>query len=326
MVLQIGSMAVKAVFNGAGLLSGLGKTSDKFKEVSQRSKSTTTEMKRMRGGAHQLRNALAAIGVGGFTALMMSAPQLAGSLAKIKYEMQQLAWSVGKHLKPALDAVATILQGIRTGDWATVTQGVKDLTDSLLTLADKAITIVVDTVFGEGTAEKTKDDFSRWYNKITTAWEEGDVWTLMLGAIEPVIWALERLWDTGIKIGNWLKTESGQFAVGNIALQTMPGGKAAVATGGFIARMLGYGKEEKKPEYRSYQVGGYVPQTGLYQLHAGETVTMKGSSGMGGSGGSSNITIDFSGANINLASGIELDEFADSISKKIAEKQQGLTY
>ena len=42
MVLAIGSMAVKAVFNGGGLLSGLAKTGDKLKEVSQRSKSTTT--------------------------------------------------------------------------------------------------------------------------------------------------------------------------------------------------------------------------------------------------------------------------------------------
>ena len=90
----IGSMAVKGVFQAGSLLSGLGSMGGKLKEVQQRSKSTTTEMKRMTKGAHTLRNALAAIGIGGFTALLLATPQLAGALAKIKYEMMRIAWSV----------------------------------------------------------------------------------------------------------------------------------------------------------------------------------------------------------------------------------------
>lgn len=317
MVLNIGSMAVKAVFNGAGLLSGLGKTSDKFKEVSQRSKSTTTEMKRMRHGAHTLRNALAAIGVGGFTALMMSAPQLAGSLAKIKYEMQQLAWSVGKHLKPALDSFATILRGIRTGDWSVVNQGIKDLANSLLTLVDKAIIVTIDTIFGEGTAEQTKTDFNNWIDSLEAAWDDRDLPTLIKVALwEPIAWAGEKLAEFQKGMMESLEGESG----------AAKGARARGVIKSVIEFGESFGEMQMGDVHGSRQVGGYVPQTGLYNLHAGETVTMKGSNGMSAASGVSNITLDFSGANINLASGIELNEFANQISLKIAERQNSLTY
>ncbi len=194
MVVQIGSLAIRGVFKAGSLLSGLGKTAGKLKEVKQRGKSTTTEMKRMTGQTHLLSKAMAAIGIAGFSALLMTTPQLAGSLAKIKTEMMLLAWSVGKHLKPALDAVATILRGIRTGDWSVVKQGVKDLADSLLTLTGKVITVVVDTIFGEGTAAKTKADFDRWLTSLEDAWEERDLPTLIkVGLWEPIKWAGEKL-------------------------------------------------------------------------------------------------------------------------------------
>jgi len=50
MVPIVGSLAIRGVFKAGGLLSGLGSTSGKLKEVQQRSKSTTTEMKRMTKG------------------------------------------------------------------------------------------------------------------------------------------------------------------------------------------------------------------------------------------------------------------------------------
>ena len=314
----IGSMAVKGVFQAGSLLSGLGSTSGKLKEVQQRSKSTSTEMKRMTGQANVLKTALAAIGVAGFSALLMTTPQLAGALARIKVEMQLIAWSIGKHLKPALDAVAMILNGIRTGDWSTVLKGIEDLTASVINLAAMAGTIVLDLIFGEGAAEQVYGDFTRWRDKLMTAWREGDVFSLMHAAIQPVIWALERLWETGLKIGNWLKTEAGQFAVGKSMIAAMPGAEAAIGMGGFIARA-------GERYLGGRQVGGMIGQTGMYKMHAGETVNMAGS-GSGGVGGTTDITVDFSGANINLAGGIQLDQFADAISMKIAEKQQSLTY
>jgi hypothetical protein len=327
MVVALGSMAIKGVFKAGSLLSGLGKTSSKLKEVKQRGKSTTTEMKRMTGQTHLLSKAMAAIGVAGFSALLMTTPQLAGSLAKIKHEMTMLAWSIGKHLKPALDAVATILRGIRTGDWSTVKQGIEDLTTAVVNLIAKAGTFVIDLVFGEGTAAKVADDFQRWWEKINKAYEEGNLFVFMLAAIEPVIWALERLWDVGIKIGNWLKTDAGKFATGKMMIQSIPGGSALMELFGFYARGGGYGRSTKTTtDKKGYQTGGLVPRTGLYKLHAGETVTMQGSSPHEGAGGPTSITLDFSGANINLASGIELNDFAEVISNKIAERQHSLTY
>jgi hypothetical protein len=70
--------------------------------------------------------------------------------------------------------------------------------------------------------------------------------------------------------------------------------------------------------------GLYVPSDGLYRLHAGENVTpansSQGSKGASG-GGPISIIVDFSNAAINLASGIDLDTFADTISNRIAERQ-----
>ena len=91
---MVGSMAIKGVFKAAGLLTGLGSTINKLKKTQMTSKSTTTEMKRMTNQTHLLRKALAMIGVAGFTNLLMQTPQLAGSLAKIKNELTQLAISI----------------------------------------------------------------------------------------------------------------------------------------------------------------------------------------------------------------------------------------
>lgn len=311
-------MAIKGVFQAGSLLSGLGTTSTKLKEVQQRSKSTTTEMKRMTSGANALKGALAAIGVAGFSALLLTTPQLAGSLAKIKSEMQRIAWSIGKHLKPALDAVATILRGIRTGDWSTVKQGVKDLADSLLTLVDKAITVTIDTIFGEGTAEQTKKDFNNWISGLETMWDTRDLPGLIkVGLWEPIAWAGEKLAEFQQQQIKALQGEEGaakgKWMRGAIwgTMETI--GEFATGT-------------PSKTEHGSYQTGGLVPRTGMYKLHAGETVTMQGSTPGGNAGGPTEINIDFSGANINLASGIELDQFANAISNQIAERQNSLTY
>ena len=319
----IGSMAVKGVFQAGSLLSGLGSTSGKLKEVQQRSKSTSTEMKRMTGQANMLKGALAAIGVAGFSALLMTTPQLAGALAKIKYEMQMIAWSIGKHLKPVLDSVSTILRGIRTGDWSVVIQGVKDLAEAVGTILigawEKVKTVVYDALM----SNKYIADFITWIESLKTAWNEGDLGGLIKTAlIEPFQW----LWDNGKTlfddIVRWAKWAAGEIA-GSIgpAIRQLPviGPMIGVAEAGI-------GFAERMHERGGRQVGGMIGQTGMYKMHAGETVTMAGSTPSGGVGGTTDITVDFSGANINLASGIQLDQFADAISKKIAERQQLLTY
>lgn len=83
---------------------------------------------------------------------------------------------------------------------------------------------------------------------------------------------------------------------------------------------------DKPANFSMSAVDGYavgtmaVPSTGMYKLHAGETVNPAGVS-RGSSGGSTNIVVDFGNAVINLASGIDLENLADTISNRIAEKQ-----
>ena len=321
----IGSMAIKGIFKGGGLLSGLGSTAGKLKEVQQRSKSTTTEMQRMTKGAHQVRNALALIGVGGFSALLMTTPQLAGSLAKIKNNMMLIAWSVGKHLKPALEAVNTILTGIRTGDWSTVIQGVKDLGAAVGTILLGAWEKVKTAIYDALMSNKYLADFTTWIESLITAWNDGDlVGVIKIALLEPFQW----LWDNGktlfddiVRWGKWCADELIKaFDPSKLPLI----GPMIGFTQRLIDREMTGGWSQGT--YGEGQVGiGSVPRTGMYKLHAGETVTMKGSTQSGGSG-SSNITVDFSGANISLGGGVQLDEFANAISMKIAERQQSLSY
>ena len=321
----IGSMAIRGVFQSGGLLSGLGKTSGKLKEVQQRSKSTTTEMKRMTSGANEVKKALALIGVAGFSALLMTTPQLAGALAKIKHEMQRIAWSIGKHLKPVLDAVATILRGIRTGDWSVIIQGVKDLVSEVGKLVAKAGKYVIDLVLEVPFFAGLWEDFTGWIDRMKTAWEEGDLLGLISGMMEPAKW-LQGIFDSiGEFLFNMGKNAIEKFIEGfksspttalyDTIMALLPAGtKPMVEFGGRVVdRELGKG-----------QTGLHVPRTGMYNLHAGETVTMRGSTPNGG--GANEIIIDFSGANINLASGIQLDQFAEVLSNKIAERQSSLTY
>jgi len=267
-------------------------------------------MKRMTKGAHTLRNALAAIGVAGFSALLLTTPQLAGALAKIKVEMQLIAWAIGKHLKPALDSVALILNGIRTGDWSTVTKGIKDLTMSIVGLIAKAGKFVIDLTFGEGTFSKMEIDFNNWVENLKIAWDKNDLGGLIKTT----------LWDTF----NWISTKIAdiQRRMSDIATSPEKGARHREFWSG-LSRKIGDFQRGVVPER---QVGGMIGQTGMYKMHAGETVTMAGSNPMGGIGGTTDINVDFSGATINLAGGIQLDQFAEAISMKIAERQQSLTY
>lgn len=455
-------MAIKGVFQAGSLLSGLGSTGTKLKEVQQRSKSTTTEMKRMTGQTQLLSKAMAMIGIAGFSALLMTTPQLAGSLAKIKYEMQMLAWSIGKHLKPAIDSVATILQGIRTGDWSTVKRGIEDLAESAWDLVESAGSVVIDVVFDKGTAEKTRSNFYNWVEEFKKNIKEKNIWVALwegsksfeawLHDREPAIikWcdkATEKFDKLATDLTNFVTPEwMKEIAREMVNFDNWLGRTIYEPIGidvnkpidifGLLPKYYG-----EKPLGKGQTGIGHIPRTGMYKLHEGETVTMRGSTphveskdntksdlvrsngpigdlnkwyskinkefgkvianltnsvisqqkketipqntnidtwtkknpyksligdlnksvdifgryhesyekktmDMEGSipshveetmdmkgtipqntvNGPTNITLDFSGANINLASGIELNDFADALSNKIAEKQNRLSY
>lgn len=329
----IASMAVKGIFKAGSLLSGLTKTAVKLKETGMRSKSTTTEMKRMTSHAKMLGSALTGISVAGFTALMMQAPQLAGSLAKIKTELKLMAYAVGAKLKPALDAVGTILRGIRTGDWTVVKQGIKDLTTALIELAAEAGEFILDVTFGEGTAEKVKTDFNNWIDGLKTAWEEGDLVGLIKGILwDPGAWLLTNSYEWGrdhlgpaiadVLKGAWDAAEAlygGSFKFGQRVAERY-GGEEGIWGHVPDWAHLGYDKESGQVYRGSRQVGGYSGQSELYNFNGGENATMGGMS----SNNPSTINIDFKGANIQAASEKDVEVLAERVGKEISLKQMGL--
>jgi len=203
-IAAIGSMMVQGVFKAGSLLSGVGSLTSKFKRAGQEGKSTATEMKRMTGHAHMLRNALALIGVGGFSALLMQTPALAGGLVKIKTEMMLMANIVGRALKPAVDAVATILQGIRTGDWSKVKAGVIDLGTELAILAGKAAEIVIDFIWGAGTGAKMLESLTKWSEDLHKAWTDNDLGQFL---VTLVFTPLEWVWNALIEFFGKLRDE-----------------------------------------------------------------------------------------------------------------------
>jgi hypothetical protein len=193
-IAAVGSMMVQGVFKGGSLLSGLSSMVGKFKGAQQEGKSTGTEMKRMTGHAHMLRNALALIGVGGFTALLTQTPALAGGLVKIKTEMMLIANAVGRLLKPSVDAVAKTLQGIRTGDWGKIKEGVADLSAELVILAGAAASIVVDFIWGEGTGAKMLESITTWSEELHKAWDDNDLGAFVVTlVVAPMQWVWDKL-------------------------------------------------------------------------------------------------------------------------------------
>ena len=320
MVVAVGSMIVKGVFKAGSLLTGLSSMKSKFKDAQQQGKSVTTEMKRMAGHAKMLGQALTGISVAGFMALMMTAPQLAGSLAKIKTELTLMAYAVGAKLKPALDAVGVILRGIRTGDWAVVKQGVKDLTTSLVELAAGVYTVVVDTIFGEGTAAKTKEAFVAWVAGIQEAWDTGTAFDL----VKAIVWPVAK--------GVWNKTLD---SAGNLRDKVLP---AAEHEGRmFKQNMDQHGILEAMRDMDYF--GKYMQLLGFDVLAGkkGEILRERGEIERaeyyehkygGGSAGEkpTTINIDFAGANINTVSEEDVETLADRIAKIFAIGQKFKLY
>lgn len=135
-------------FSGSSVIKGLKDIESKLNNNIKKSKDTDKAMTAMRESSHALRNSMALIGVGSFTALILTAPKLAGSLAKIKIEAQLIAWSIGKHLKPVLDAVGLILHGIRTGEWKEIKQGISDMFSGLKTVFTAGYNWIKKNIFG----------------------------------------------------------------------------------------------------------------------------------------------------------------------------------
>lgn len=357
MVLAVGSMVVRGAFKAGSLLTGLAKTVTGLKQTESESKSTTVAMDRMRGTTKKLAGALALIGVGGFAALMMTAPQLAGALMRIKMLMKMIAWSIGRHLKPLLDAVGKILHGIRTGDWSMIISGIKDAWEAVKGLVATSIEWikgVYNSIWEELEKRGIEKpqwliDIENWLGEIERIVKEKDWDALWDWIIQPFKWVWNKFMET--EMGGMVKkileevqkeeatiTSIGVF----IGKGILKGMKEALL--GPVDDLLsmkktrdkwrffsggksggeGFGGSWSEPD--SQQVGGMIPTTGLYHMHAGEYVTPSGVSKSHSGGGDTTINLDFSGAKFELGGGIQVQDFAKVLSEQIAEAQRDVTY
>lgn len=314
-IAAVGSMMVQGIFKGGSLLSGLSSMVGKFKGAQQEGKSTGTEMKRMTGHAHMLRNALALIGVGGFTALLTQTPALAGGLVKIKTEMMLIANAVGRVLKPAVDSVATILQGIRTGDWSKVKAGVVELAEALISIGS----VVIDVVLGEGTAAKAKEDFSNWVIGIQEAWNTGTLFDVAKAIIwPPTKWVYNHLKDifitAGEQVGRWAMIK-GQLFGQNVKQKGVSEALRDTQVIGKGMQLAGYDRAYQMKEDKIAAQGGPSEKAGWIwdQPKAIENQT-------------NNFNIDMQGITGNIEDPGILRKLADAVSNALRDEQKAVTY
>lgn len=349
MPIAVGSMLVKGIFKGGSLITGLAQTVTGLKQTEQEGKSTRTEMGRMTGVTKKLAGAFALIGVGGFTALMMTAPQLAAALFKIKMQLKLLAWSIGRHLKPLLDSVSKILKGIRTGDWSMIADGLRDAWSAVKGLISTAwdwIKSVYKSIWDQLLSGIDKPqwvtDIENWVLELERIIKEKDWAALWTWAIAPfkAVWNKFLETEMGGMVGKLLeeitKEEASIISIGTYIGEGILKGIYSTLTDP-LSNLLSMKKTrdtiheqvtvDKRGFGGGWQTAGMIPTTGLYHMHAGETVTSAGSAHHGtNASGNTTINLDFTGAEFKLASGVDIQTFAETLSEQIAASQQDVNY
>jgi len=301
-----------------------------------------------------------------FVGALTSSPYLIGAFTRMKVAVQMLFWELSKYLKPALDLVADGLVALTKGDWSGFKNTISDAwgyfvdilkgtwswikehspewVQDVMTWMENTYTVVVEWM------GKVKDFLldSEWVNE----GGEGGIWAkFKYATIEAFKWIVDNLlppWMTDLINGigewiddnaqivedTWLKLTSGipWFEIGTSAAKDFWAGAKEYLFGKSIDFTSPHsGTMSMDMNYLNNvtisgmaATGLYVPSDGIYRLHAGETVNPVGTSSKGGSGG--NIVIDFGNSVFNLASGIDIEELANTISQTIADKQAWEAY
>lgn len=116
MALEIGSMLIKAKFDGGGILSGLAGMNSKLKESTLAGKSATTEFKRMKGtlvGLAATAGLTAGVLLGMLTNAVMKSPFLAAALEKLKNQFMLFGNAIAKHVAPILEKLVDLIKWLR---------------------------------------------------------------------------------------------------------------------------------------------------------------------------------------------------------------------
>lgn len=156
---------------------------------------------------------------GGIVGLIMSSPRLFGAMAKISIELQLLSWAVGKHFRPILDAVAVLLNAIRTNNWDEVKENIvviyNKTKDVIYNLYNKwkefvsngitgisDIKEIINTVFVDLNTrlynylpDWLKMYYDQIYNVMITIKNKKYISALKMIFIDPLIWVFSKIID-----------------------------------------------------------------------------------------------------------------------------------
>lgn len=349
MVLAVGSMLVRGVYKGGELLTGLAKTVTGFKQTGKEGKSTETEMKRMSSTAKKLGGALALIGVGGFTALMMTAPQLSAALFRIKMQVRMIAWAIGRHLKPLLDAVGKILKAIRTGDWSMLWNGIKDAWNAIKGLVNTAwdwLKRVYNSLWDELGKKGIKKPgwiiwIENWILELERIIKEKDWNSLWDWAISPlkVVWDLFMATKVGGMVKSLLdeivKEEATFISIGTFIWKGIWKGITDGIANSTIGKALGFGADHEhfKDVGGSHGWGDVAGVTETMNWAKGDLAVPPKYKPLSEDRKSptniekQEIMLNFAGAHFDLAGGeAEIQSFAERIATYIAATQQDVKY
>lgn len=116
MVLNVGSMLVKAKFDGGSIITGISNVITRLKSTELTSKSLNTEFGRMKGTLLGLAT-VAGLTTGGILAMLTSAimqsPFLVAALEKLKIQFMLFGNTIAKHVAPIMEKFVNLIKWLR---------------------------------------------------------------------------------------------------------------------------------------------------------------------------------------------------------------------
>lgn len=299
-----------------------------------------------------------------FKNTLASSPYLIGAFTRIKTDIMLMAWALTKYLKPGFDLLADAIHALRMGDWEGFKEAVSGAVDYFVETFGKAWNWVKEN--GPEWLSDIMQVLEDTYNAIADFdWEEEGLWGGIKNALK-LIWdevitgllpeiimdiltafkdvgvnIMEKIWG---RILEWKAQKNAEWDSWWYSLGDSWGeqlGRGLILA--FKAIMSSFQSEENLGFFGlgdfyksiSSRYGGGIPgaatgrfvESDMYmKVHAGERIIPANSNSFNDAKGETNIILDFTGTVIKLASGIDLDDFADTISRKIADNQAWEAY
>ena len=358
-MVEVGSMEVVGVYKDGGLVSGFKEVLQNLISTRSKVKSVTVELQRFKAISVATGNVIASLGLrllDMFKNTLASSPYLIGAFTRIRTDIMLMAWALTKYLKPGFDLLADAIHALRMGDWEGFKEAISGVVNFFIESFAKAWNWVKEN--GPEWLSDIMQSLEDTYNTIAEFdWEAEGLWggiknalkiiwdevvlDLLPGIISDILNAfkdvganiLENIWN---KILEWKAQKNAEWnswwyslgdswgeQLGNglvIAFKSIVSSFQSKENLGFFG--LGdYLYQKSGGTFPTGATGRFVESDMIMKVHAGERIIPANSNSFNDGKGETNIILDFTGTVINLASGINLDDFADTVSRKIADNQ-----